>query len=265
MKKSLFASLLALGLFLTVGLGSAIAQNKVQPFYTTDQLPDLIKCLPAPPDTVGDVFSYDVKRYQWGKEQRKDKERAALAIKDADWTFEGMLGSFSPYFGLEISKQNTPEIWTLLERSLVTTDQMRVAPKAFYHRTRPFELFNEHLLTLDEEDILRGEGSYPSGHTVRGWVSALLLAEINPDAAEGLFKRAFEHGESRVIVGAHWQTDVDASRLAASIGYSALQTSAEFRAQMAKARKEFRAKTKPATQAAAPTAKSTTQAAGILQ
>ena len=48
------------------------------------------------------------------------------------------------------------------------------------------------------------------------------------------------YGESRVIVGAHWQSDVDASRVAASIGYAALHGSAEFREQMAKAQAEYR-------------------------
>ena len=51
------------------------------------------------------------------------------------------------------------------------------------------------------------------------------------------------YGESRVIVGAHWQSDIDATRVAASIGYSRLQTSPAFRAQMARAQAEFRQKT----------------------
>ena len=136
--------------------------------------------------------------------------------------------------------QETPEIWTLLVRSLTTTDQMRREPKAFYHRRRPFEVFNEHLLWEAEEEELRGEGSYPSGHTMRGWTVAMLLAEINPDAADGLFARGWQYGESRVLVGAHWQSDVDVSRVAASIGYAKLQTSSAFRTQVRKARAEFK-------------------------
>ena len=48
------------------------------------------------------------------------------------------------------------------------------------------------------------------------------------------------YGESRVIAGAHWQSDVDASRVAASIGVAALHTSPEFLAQMARAQEECR-------------------------
>jgi len=141
-------------------------------------------------------------------------------------------------FGLHMSPESTPEIWKLMVTSLSTTDPMRVAPKAFYHRQRPFERFQDKMLT-DEEAELAGEGSYPSGHTMRGWTAALLLAEINPAAADTIFARGWMYCESRVIVGAHWQSDVDASRVAASIAYSALHSSPEFREQMAKAQAEY--------------------------
>ena len=128
----------------------------------------------------------------------------------------------------------------LLETSLATTDQMRVAPKAYYHRLRPFEMYEEHLLSTETEAELSGEGSYPSGHTMRGWLTALLLAEINPARADTLFARGWMYSESRVIEGAHWQSDIDATRVGASIGYAALHTSPEFLAQLEKARNEFR-------------------------
>ncbi|MBO6051998.1 MAG: peptidase M15 [Bacteroidales bacterium] len=48
------------------------------------------------------------------------------------------------------------------------------------------------------------------------------------------------YGESRIIVGAHWQSDVDASRLAGAIGLARLHTSPEFLAQLTKAQNEFK-------------------------
>ena len=159
--------------------------------------------------------------------------------ENAVWSYEALFAEFNIPFGLTISRTETPEIWKLLETSLVTTDQMRVAPKAYYHRLRPFEMYNEHLLSPETEAEVRGEGSYPSGHTARGWVTALLLAEINPARADTIFARGWMYGESRVIEGAHWQSDVDASRVAASIGYAALQSSPAFREQMERAKAEF--------------------------
>ena len=239
MKRLLFIT--AVALLATMNLWAQ--QKTVQPYIPAQDLPDLIKCLPAPPAFGSPEFAYDVVRYQWGKTQRADSARAAIARRDAVWTYEALLAEFNIPFGLTISRTETPEIRKLLETSLVTTDPMRVAPKAYYHRMRPFEMYEEHLLSTETEAELSGEGSYPSGHTVRGWLAALLLAEINPARADTIFARGWMYGESRVIEGAHWQSDVDASRVAASIGYAALQTSPAFREQMERAKAEFARKT----------------------
>ncbi len=218
------------------------AQDEVQPYFSVDELPDLIKCLPAPPAFDSPEFANDMMRFSWGKQQRLDPERAEIAKRDAVWSYEALLAEFDVPFGLHMSPENTPEIWKLMVTSMTTTDAMRVAPKAYYHRQRPFERFQDKMLT-DEEAELTGEGSYPSGHTMRGWTAALLLAEVNPAAADTIFARGWMYGESRVIVGAHWQSDVDASRVAASIAVCALHGSPEFREQMAKAQAEYIEKT----------------------
>ena len=241
LKLKLLVAIVTLCGFVTVN-----AQDGVQPYFTTEQLPDLIKCLPAPPDTTSEHFVHDIMRYIWGKEQRLNPERAAIARRDAVWSYEALFAEFNVPFGLTISREETPEIWKLLETSLVTTDQMRVAPKAYYHRMRPFVRFHEHILTYEAEEDEEGlatEGSYPSGHTMRGWTTALLLAEINPANADTIYARGWMYGESRVIVGAHWQSDVDITRVAASIGFSALHTSPAFQEQMRRARYEFAVKT----------------------
>ena len=217
---------------------SAAAQER---YLSPNELPDLLKILPAPPETDSPAFKYDIQRYKWGKEQRKDAARGAMVKADAPWSYETLARQLSGAFGLVISRENTPEIWKLFENSLYSVDPIRVEPKAFYHRRRPFEYFKESTFT-GEDNVLRGEGSYPSGHTIRGWVAGLVLAEVNPARANEILARAWDYGESRVIAGAHWQSDVDASRVAASIGYSALQGSPAYRAQMEKAKEELRRK-----------------------
>ena len=234
-----FLRISLLALIYVCGMAVELCAQKVQPYLSVGELPDLIKCIPAPLAFDSPEFANDVVRYQWGKQQRLNPERAAIAKRDAVWSFEALFAEFSEPFGLQISQLGTPEIWKLLKTSLVTTDQMRVAPKAYYHRLRPFEMYDEHLLSPETENELRGEGSYPSGHTTRGWVTALLLAEIAPGRADTIFARGWMYGESRVIEGAHWQSDVDVSRVAAGIGYAALQTSPAFREQMEAAKAEY--------------------------
>ena len=139
-----------------------------------------------------------------------------------------------------MSKEETPAIYEVLTRGITTIENIRFKPKAHYFRIRPFAYFNEPSIFPQDDEWLATEGSYPSGHTIRAWACALLMAEINPACAEAVFARAWASGESRVISGCHWQSDVDASRPVASIGYARLQTSAAFRAQMALAQDEFR-------------------------
>ncbi len=215
----------------------------VQTYFELSQMPKLINIMPEPPAFDSPEFAADVVRYCWGKQQRQDPVRVAQAIADAEWDDHVKLyGLWQEAFGLEINPTNTPEIWNLLETSIATTDPMRKETKAYYKRQRPFERYDD-AMPSHEEDELRGEGSYPSGHSLRGWCISLLLAQIAPQRADQVFKRGWDYCNSRVIVGAHWQSDVDNSRTAASIGFCALQGSEEFIAQMKKAQAEYIAKT----------------------
>jgi len=215
------------------------AQDAVTPYFELEQMPRLLNIMPAPPAFDSPEFANDVVRYGWGKQQRQDAERVALAIADAEWNDHAKLFlQWKDAFGLEINPTSTPEIWKLLETSLATTDPMRKEPKEFYHRQRPFERFDDSMPSHEEDD-LRGEGSYPSGHSLRGWGITLLLAQIAPERAEQIFSRGWDYCNSRVIVGAHWQSDVDASRTAASVGFCKLQSSEAFIAQMKKAQQEY--------------------------
>ena len=237
--KKLFIGLLAA--FLFCGSLQTKAQNdSITLYFSAEEMPNLIKCLPPPPDTIGVDFAYDIMRYMWGKTQRCDSVRAALVFRDAVWNYDSLFAVFSIPFGIEISKEGTPEIYKFMINSLSTVDQTRVKPKAFYHRKRPFERFHEHMLTMYEEAELSGEGSYPSGHSQRGYSAALLLSEVNPANADTIMSRGFMYGESRVIAGAHWQSDVDASRLCAAIGVARLHTSPAFLEQLTKAQEEFK-------------------------
>ena len=217
--------------------------DAVQPYFQLEQLPKLINIMPAPPAFDSPEFAADVVRYCNGKELRQDSARVAQAIADAEWDDHTKIYAlWQEAFGLEISETNTPEIWTLMETSLATTDPMRKETKQFYKRQRPFERY-EDSMPSHEEAALAGEGSYPSGHSLRGWTISLLLAQIAPQRAEQIFKRGWDYCNSRVIVGAHWQSDVDNSRTAASIGFCALQGSDAFIQQMKKAQAEYIIKT----------------------
>ena len=218
---------------------AAFAQEDIVPYIPQDKLPDVVQILPAPPQDPSADFDYDILRYMWGKQQRKDSLRLAMAVRDAVWNLDTTIVILAEPFGLKISKADTPAIYNVLSRGVTTIEGIRVKPKAHYFRIRPFAYFQEPSIFPQDDDWLAKEGSYPSGHTIRAWACAMVMAQINPAAAEAVFARAWESGVSRVISGCHWQSDVDASRPVASIGYSKLQTSQEFLIDMALAQAEF--------------------------
>ena len=222
----------------------------VKPYVEADALPNALNFYPAPPDTMSPQFIYDISQYMWGKTMRLDSARAALAVAQAVETVEEMAAMFSEPFGMEISAKKTPAIMNVLERGIRTLKQVGSKAKRHYMRRRPYDRFNEPTLVPAEEERLRTNGSYPSGHTIRAWSMALLLIEVNPAAQDALLKYAYEWGQSRVIAGFHWQSDVDASKVLVSAAYPSLHTNEAFMADMRKAQAEFKklkaAESKPA-------------------
>ena len=210
-----------------------------KPLLDSLQMPNAVYFLPAPPDTASAAFQYDKAQYRWGKEQRKDSTRLAIAVNDAIWSIDNICKIYSGVLGFEISEQNAPAIYRMLTLGLLTTDQAGKLPKNHYMRTRPYVFYNEPTIYPSDEAWLRTNGSYPSGHTILGWSAALLLTEMAPDKADTIMARGYMYGQSRVIAGYHWQSDVDAARLVASAAVARLHADKRFLKLRKKARKEY--------------------------
>jgi len=237
--KSKFLSVLLLATLLLSGI-IVKAQNACDMYLTDKEVPNAVYWLPAPPAPGLSQFMYDISQYYWGKEQRQDTLRAQKAIREAAYEIVDMVPLFSEAFGFEISEEKTPAIYKVVYRGVETIRLSATEPKATYMRTRPYVYFNEPTLVPQDEEELRTNGSYPSGHTIKAWGMALVLCEINPDAQDALYKLGYEWGQSRVIAGFHWQSDVDASRLLAAACYSRLHTCKEYLDDMKAAQKEFK-------------------------
>lgn len=216
-----------------------MAATAQRPLLDSLQMPNAVHFLPPPPDTASAAFQYDRAQYRWGKEQRKDPVRMAIAVIDAIWSVDNICKIYSGVLGIDISQENTPAIYRMLTLGLLTTDQVGKLPKNHYMRTRPYVFFNEPTIYPSDEKWLRNNGSYPSGHTILGWSAALLLTEVAPDKADTILARGYMYGQSRVIAGYHWQSDVDAARLVASAAVARLHADKRFIKLMKKARKEY--------------------------
>ena len=223
------------------GSNNIFAEDKEASFLSEDEIPTGAKFLPLPPKPSEAAFYNDWLRYEWGKSMR-DTERGKVAAEDAVHTLEYFAKIFSEPFGLEISKENTPEIYALLDRLLATTRMCNQKSKARLMRVRPFMQFHEPTPVPEDEERLSTNSSYPSGHTTMGWAIALVLSDINPERQDEILQRGFEYGESRVIVGFHYQSDVDAARVITSTLVNRMHAKEDFVKQLQKAKAEFLSK-----------------------
>ena len=226
--------------FALFGATLCFAADDVKLYMGAEDLPNALNFYPAPPDTGSAAFAYDVAQYKWGKAMRADSARAALAIAQGTVDVAEMMSMFSEAFGMEISEKKTPAIFYAVKRGVLTMRLAGRVPKKHYMRQRPFMYFNEPTLMPQFEEEHRTNGSYPSGHTIRGWAMALLLAEINPAAQDAILKYGYEWGQSRVIAGYHWQSDIEASKAIIAGCFARLHADEAFLADMKKARAEFK-------------------------
>ena len=253
MKKNLLRMMAAALVFCCAANVQAAGDEKNgHAYFTKAELPNMANILPAPPKFESPRFVADQTQYLWGKLMRLDEARCAQAQRDAVYSMQTIIDEFGEIFGLEITKEETPEIYSILQDVCASCDSIYSDAKAYFDRKRPYAYYNEGTIVPEKEEKHRNEGSYPSGHTVLGWTSALLLADINqsPQAMEGLLARGYEFGQSRVIAGYHWQSDVDAGRMAGSVLYQLIRNHERFIGQLAKARAEFAEKTGNATRIA---------------
>ena len=170
----------------------------------------------------------------------RDSARWQLAARDADLGDNWYGHAFSCAAGVVISPEKTPHIANLLRRAGSDFGISTSAVKKQFQRTRPFVVNEETSCTPQDEPFLRGNGSYPSGHSAMGYGTGLVLASLFPDRAALLVARGRGFGNSRWVCNVHWLSDVEEGRAFADATFARLEANAEFRADFAAAQEEAR-------------------------
>jgi acid phosphatase (class A) len=208
-------------------------------YLADEELPDATVFLPSPTKPGDPLFQGDLAYYAWGKTVR-DSQRGTVAHDDASSSMTYIARRFGPALGFLFSADTTPNLLRLLSKSYTTTNNANKKAKDYYKRKRPYVEFSEPTGVPEGERGSRNSASYPSGHATRGWTMALVLAELFPEKAEEILKVGYEYGESRVIVGYHYQSDVDAARIAAAAALAVVHANPEFQNDMELARQELK-------------------------
>jgi len=215
----------------------ADAAAKPPAYLEGPQIPEVAELLgPPPPEgsgtKAGDVATFRATRSLEGS------PRWSLAASDADYGPQAMLRDFSCALGVKLDRSDAPALYRLLARLMTDAADVERPAKALYRRPRPFvEVGGPICVTPDA--YLAKSYSYPSGHSTYSWTVALVLDEIAPDRAGAILTRARTYGESRVVCGVHYESDVQAGRVAATALFGALQANRAFRDDLEAARGEL--------------------------
>lgn len=162
----------------------------------------------------------------------------------ADLDNKSVYPRFAAAFGKPIDRAHSPRLIQLLNRVMRDAADPVWNGKESFQRPRPYQRYqlvrrcgSSPVPAPDREP--RGGSSYPSGHTVYGWATALLLAQVAPSRAPEILERGRDYALSRVICGYHFPSDTDAARAIAAAVLTRLNADPAFLADLTAARDEY--------------------------
>jgi len=138
---------------------------------------------------------------------------------------ERNLGTFSRALGVDVAK-TTPQIYGALKTFLKPVDAVKDNLKDRYQRPRPFVSHAQIQPCLPLE---KGY-SFPSGHATWYRAASELLADLVPERRERLVAVGSHGGNSRVLCGVHYPSDVQAGQRLGAAAAAQLIASPQWKA-----------------------------------
>lgn len=185
-KKTLMVAVLAMFATSTVfAQTNKIKDVRTNPdlFFLEDgQQASSLDLLPPPPAQGTMPWFYDEARYVWGKSLR-DTPRGDQAAADARVEGDGVPMAFSEAFGTKISKETTPEIYTLVLKMREDAGDLATrSAKIHYMRIRPFAYYKEDTCNPEQQKALSPmvpiPPATPPSAGLRLWCSPRLMSTV---------------------------------------------------------------------------------------
>ncbi|EMY0614106.1 acid phosphatase [Serratia marcescens] len=203
--------------------------------YLSAEQRQIATLLPPPPSTDTPQNRADLQAVL-AIQANRTAEQIAKAKRD-DHLEDAAFPFAREIFGPTFTVDRHPLTAALFRRVYQDFEQSLMPAKAFYGRPRPYEADSrvKPLLPPPEGD------SYPSGHAMDSYLTALLLAQMVPEKRSALFERAASNAQSRVIAGVHYPSDLEGGKLAATALAARLLANPQLQADLQRARVEVRA------------------------
>ena len=161
---------------IALGLLLLAAPCPAQTSYLAPRHPDGAELLPPPPGPGSAEEAADLASVRAVFHARTDSEKQR-AMTDSTLSFS----LFAPAIGADFDLEKLPRTKAMLEKTKKDIQAAIDLPKNHYQRKRPYQLDESLGLGKPEPSF-----SYPSGHSTRGTVYAMLVAELFPEKKEGI-------------------------------------------------------------------------------
>ena len=226
------ARIFAVSLALAVGLASPVFAEDAKPFADAKEI-DLTQLLSPPPANdsaqmkaeLGEILTIQVTR------TKAMEERAIADAEENAWRFADVIDN--PKF----TKENLPKFTAFFDRIIETEAAVVDPAKNVWKRPRP-HLYSDLVKPVVP---LSKSGSYPSGHTTVGTLMGIVLSNMVPEKKTAIMARAWEYGHNRVVGGIHYQTDIEAGRIAGTVIAQTIMTHPDYKTEFEAAKAELRA------------------------
>jgi acid phosphatase (class A) len=202
---------------------------------TAEQV-DPSRLLPPPQADGSDLQKADLAEVQRIYRSRSPERRARAEWDDKHESVELFFATLGPQFDLA----KLPKTASLM--AVVDNEQSVVAniAKRYFRRNRPWAI-DPSLVACDYEPNAAPRTSYPSGHAMLSYSEGYVLAALMPEKAQPILSRASEYAYSRLVCGAHYGSDIEASHALGTAMAVMMLQNPTFKAQFEGARAELRA------------------------
>jgi acid phosphatase (class A) len=211
-------------------LGFAPLAQAGKPHYLPADALDAIGLLPAPPAADSEEACAE-RDFMVALQDRRTPAQIARCRSEVKVT----LAAFASVLGPWCTEEGLPRVAELLKRAEHDALYFADQAKDHFQRKRPAAEDPRIQIAVVNE----ATPSYPSCHSTRGMLCALLLAEMAPRQREALLARGREVGWDRVIAGMHPPSDIVAGRVVAQAVAQALLANRRFRDELLAARREL--------------------------
>jgi len=230
MRNSLFSACAAL-LFLTAG-SAAAKEPHVPAFVPTNDF-DALDMLPHPPAADSAQTKGELTTLHEIEDHRTPAEVTA-AKADED---ERDIFIFKTVMGEGFNAQALP-LTALLSKHVEEDQQADSEPvKNKFDRVRPY---NNDATLHPVCKLKKIPDSYPSGHSMTGYLMALTLASMIPEKRDAIFARADDYLHNRLVCGVHYPSDLQAGKEVAYALFGVMEDNPKFKAERAAAEAEIR-------------------------